>query len=185
MRVAPILFLSFTATRTRSWRWIVPLASLCLALVAMWLFLGGWNSRASGAWDRRLGNLSYGVFLGHFLGTVAMYWIAEYVYTRTGLFGVFEIPDVTEQRLRVSAFVFALIFGCLIYVLFERREIANATPETTSQRARRCHNCGAGARNSDTRFVVLVRTTGEDSNRYRRGASSACSGGPVFPSYAT
>jgi peptidoglycan/LPS O-acetylase OafA/YrhL len=189
---APFLFLSFTATRTRSWRWIVPLASLCLALaghhsnwlrsalaavwvfwlgmqvyfltrmrqraqspatrhaalvpgvlvvligcgitrtsddlaafvvpllVALWLFLGGWNSRASGAWDRRLGNLSYGVFLGHFLGTVAMYWIAEYVYTRTGLFGVFGIPDVTEQRLRVSAFVFALIFGCLIYLLFER-----------------------------------------------------------------
>jgi peptidoglycan/LPS O-acetylase OafA/YrhL len=189
---APLLFLSFTAARTRSWRWIVPLASLCLAftgygsnwlrsafaalwvfwlgmqayfltrtrqraqssatrhaalvpgvlvvligcgiigtsdrfaaflvplLVALWLVLGGWDSRANAAWDRRLGNLSYGVFLGHFLGTIAMYWIAEYVYARTGLFGVFGIPNVTERRLQVSAFVFALIFGCLIYLLFER-----------------------------------------------------------------
>jgi peptidoglycan/LPS O-acetylase OafA/YrhL len=70
--------------------------------------------------DRLAGNISYGVFLGHFLSTMSMYWIAEAVYTHAGVFGIFGIPDVAEVRLRVSSFLFAIVFGTLIYVAFER-----------------------------------------------------------------
>ena len=70
--------------------------------------------------DRLAGNISYGVFLGHFLSTMSMYWIAEVVYSRTGVFGIFGFPDVAELRLRTSAFVFAIVFGTAIYFAFER-----------------------------------------------------------------
>ena len=89
-------------------------------LTAAWLALGEWDTRQMAGFDRLAGNISYGVFLGHFLSTMAMYWIAEAVYTRTGAFGIFGIPDVTELRLRVSSFAFALVFGTLIYFAFER-----------------------------------------------------------------
>jgi peptidoglycan/LPS O-acetylase OafA/YrhL len=70
--------------------------------------------------DRHAGNISYGVFLGHFLSTMSMYWIAEAVYTHTGVFGIFGIPDVAEVRLRASSFLFAMVFGTLVYLAFER-----------------------------------------------------------------
>ena len=89
-------------------------------LTAAWLALGGWDTRQMAGIDRLAGNISYGVFLGHFLSTMSMYWIAEAVYTQTGAFGLFGIPDVSELRLRVSAFAFAVVFGTLIYLAFER-----------------------------------------------------------------
>jgi len=89
-------------------------------LTAAWLALGGWDTRQMAGVDRLAGNISYGVFLGHFLSTISMYWTAEAVYTHTGAFGLFGIPDVSEVRLRVSAFVFAVVFGTLIYFAFER-----------------------------------------------------------------
>jgi len=67
-----------------------------------------------------LGNLSYGVFLAHFLGTVVMYWIAEYVFAQTGVFGIFGIPDITDLRIHIRAFVFAVLAGMFVYVVFER-----------------------------------------------------------------
>lgn len=190
--LAPFLVLSFLAPRARAWRWIVPCASVCLAIVArhdnwlrsapsalwvfwlgmqtyfvmhtrahpwpvvfrhaalipaaaiaviacgfthtsedgagfivpplmaLWLALGDWHIRPSAGVDRVLGNLSYGVFLAHFLGTVAMYWIAEYVFARTGLFGIFGIPDITDLRIHLSAFVFAILAGAFVYFVFER-----------------------------------------------------------------
>ena len=89
-------------------------------LTAAWLALGGWDTRQMAGVDRLAGNISYGVFLGHFLSTISMYWTAEAVYTHTGAFGLFGIPDVSEVRLRVSAFVFAVVFETLIYFAFER-----------------------------------------------------------------
>lgn len=89
-------------------------------LTAAWLALGAWDKRQMVGLDRLAGNISYGVFLGHFLSTMSMYWIAEAVYARTGVFGVFGIPDVAETRLRVSSFLFAIMFGTLIYFVFER-----------------------------------------------------------------
>ena len=89
-------------------------------LTAAWLALGEWDRRQMVGFDRLAGNLSYGVFLGHFLSTMSMYWIAEAVYARTGAFGIFGIPDVAELRLRVSSFAFAMVFGTLIYFAFER-----------------------------------------------------------------
>ena len=89
-------------------------------LTAAWLALGEWDTRQMVGWDRLAGKISYGIFLGHFLSTMSMYWIAEAVYTHTGVFGVFGIPDVAEVRLRVSSFLFAIVFGTLIYVAFER-----------------------------------------------------------------
>jgi len=59
-------------------------------------------------------NISYGIFLEHFLSTMSMYWIAEAVYTRTGVFGIFGVPDVAEVRLRVFSFLFAIVFGAVI-----------------------------------------------------------------------
>jgi peptidoglycan/LPS O-acetylase OafA/YrhL len=46
-----------------------------------------------------------------------MYWIAEYVFARTRLFG---IPDITDLRIHVSAFVFAILAGVFVYFVFER-----------------------------------------------------------------
>ena len=51
---------------------------------------------------------------------MSMYWIAEAVYKHTGVFGIFGIPDVVQVRLRVSSFLFAIVFGTLIYAAFER-----------------------------------------------------------------
>jgi peptidoglycan/LPS O-acetylase OafA/YrhL len=89
-------------------------------LTAAWLALGEWDARQMVGFDRLAGNISYGIFPGHFLSTMSMYWIAEAVYTHTGVFGIFGIPDVAEVRLRVSSFLFAMVFGTLIYVAFER-----------------------------------------------------------------
>jgi len=89
-------------------------------LTAAWLALGEWETRQMVGFDRLAGNISYGIFLGHFLSTMSMYWIAEAVYTHTGVFGIFGIPDVAEVRLRVWSFLFAVVFGTVIYVMFER-----------------------------------------------------------------
>ena len=189
--IVPLLFLSFTSRRLRTWCAAIPLASVCLAflardtnwlrsapaalwvfwlgmqtyffvrerehsspmlrriaivpaalvgltgcglmhvperaamflvpvLTAAWLALGEWDTRQMVGFDRLAGNISYGVFLGHFLSTMSMYWIAEVVYSRTGVFGIFGIPDVAELRLRTSSFVFAIVFGTAIYFAFER-----------------------------------------------------------------
>jgi peptidoglycan/LPS O-acetylase OafA/YrhL len=190
--VAPFLVLSFLTPRARIWRWLIPCASVYLAIVALhenwlrsafsavwvfwlgmqtyfgmrarpaassalvrhvalipataiaviacgfthtsedaagfiiapltalWLALGEWHVRPSAGLDRMLGNLSYGVFLAHFLGTLVMYWIAEYVFARTGVFGIFGIPDITDLRIHIWGFVFAVLAGVFVYVLFER-----------------------------------------------------------------
>jgi peptidoglycan/LPS O-acetylase OafA/YrhL len=189
--IAPLLFLSFTSSRMRTWNVAIPLLSVYLAflaretnwlrsapsalwvfwlgmqtyflvrdrehtspvrrriavvpavlvaligcglmhvperaamfvvpiLTAAWLALGEWDTRQMVGFDRQAGNISYGIFLAHFLSTMSMYWIAEAVYAHTGVFGIFGIPDVAEVRLRVSSFLFAIVFGTLIYVAFER-----------------------------------------------------------------
>ncbi len=89
-------------------------------LMVAFLVLGGWDRRQSLGLERFVGNLAYGVFLGHFLSTITMYWIAESVFARTGRFGIFGIPDVTEWRLRVSSFAFAIVAGALVHLAFER-----------------------------------------------------------------
>jgi peptidoglycan/LPS O-acetylase OafA/YrhL len=104
----------YTAVPAAAVPFLVPL------LVAAWLGVGQWHSWAGLVADRFLGNLSYGVFLGHFLSTITMYWIAEAVYLRTGAFGIFGIPGVTERKLQVSSFCFALLFGLIIYFCCER-----------------------------------------------------------------
>jgi peptidoglycan/LPS O-acetylase OafA/YrhL len=90
------------------------------ALVAVWLVLGQWITRTSPAWDRTIGNYAYGVFLGHFLSTLIMFWLAEAVYRATGVFGIFGAPDEQELRLRLFSFGFALAGGIAIYYAFER-----------------------------------------------------------------
>ena len=117
--VAPVLLViamgaGFTSVPEGVIAFVVPV------LVGIWLVLGQWHARRSLWVDGFFGNLSYGVFLGHYLSTITMFWIAEAVYRTTGRFGVFGVPDVTEQRLRVSAFCFALLFGVLIHYSCER-----------------------------------------------------------------
>ncbi len=86
--------------------------------VVAWLVLGGWVWRSSGRVDRILGDTAYGVFAGHFLSVMAMLWVAEVVYVKTGVFGVFGTPD--QERLHVSAFIVAMIAGVLLYWSVER-----------------------------------------------------------------
>jgi peptidoglycan/LPS O-acetylase OafA/YrhL len=87
-------------------------------IVVVWLLLGRWASRPSGRIDRILGDTAYGVFVGHFLSVMAMLWIAEEVYERTGIFGVFGTPD--RELLHVSAYVASMLGGVLIYWSVER-----------------------------------------------------------------
>lgn len=95
-------------------------AMLVPLLTGAWLVLGQPDRLPASRWDRRLGNLAYGVFLGHFLSTIAMYWVAEAVYAAGGPFGVFGVPDVTEWRLRASSFACAVLVGAGVYLVVER-----------------------------------------------------------------
>jgi peptidoglycan/LPS O-acetylase OafA/YrhL len=90
------------------------------ALVAVWLMLGQWTGRTSDGWDRTAGNYAYGVFLGHFLTTLLMFWTAEIVYGVTGRFGMFGVPDERDLTLRLSSYAFALAGGIAIYYACER-----------------------------------------------------------------
>lgn len=89
-------------------------------LTVVWLTLGRWHRTRASQVDTWAGQMAYGVFLSHFLSTIAMYWIAEITYDRTGIFGIFGIPDISESRLRYASFAFAIVFGVATYVLFER-----------------------------------------------------------------
>jgi hypothetical protein len=86
--------------------------------VVTWLTLGGWASRGSGPTDRELGNVAYGVFVGHFLSVMVMLWVAELVHRTTDVFGIFGTSD--QELLHVSAYVAWLLGGVLIYRLIER-----------------------------------------------------------------
>ena len=90
------------------------------ALVVAWLLLGQWSTRRSDGFDRWCGNLAYGVFLGHFLGSMLMYWIAEGVFAATGRFGIFGIPDQSDRLLWTSSYVFAILMGLAVYYGVER-----------------------------------------------------------------
>ena len=87
-------------------------------LVAAWLILGQWSSRRSERIDQQTGNIAYGVFLGHYLSTLMMLWIAEVVYQRTGTFAVFGGP--TDWTFIASIYVFALAGGAVVYLGTER-----------------------------------------------------------------
>lgn len=87
-------------------------------LVVTWLALGQWHARQGDRVDQTLGNLAYGVFLGHFLGTLSMYWIAETVHRGTGVFGIFGGPN--DSRLLVWSYAFALAVGAAIFYAVER-----------------------------------------------------------------
>jgi peptidoglycan/LPS O-acetylase OafA/YrhL len=89
-------------------------------LMLSWLWLTDATGRMPAAWGQEAGNWAYGVFLGHFLSTLTMYWIAEAVFRATGVFGLFGEPDKTEFRLAIFAYLFALLFGIGIYRLVER-----------------------------------------------------------------
>ena len=86
--------------------------------VAAWLIIGRWHARRSSGVDLALGNIAYGVFLAHFLGVMTMMWIAEAIYHRTGVFGVFSTPDHTPWL--VATYSSALIAGTIVYLLVER-----------------------------------------------------------------
>jgi peptidoglycan/LPS O-acetylase OafA/YrhL len=85
-----------------------------------WLLLGRWAARESRGLDRLMGNLAYGVFLGHFLGEMLMYWIAEWTLAATGRAGIFGIPDQSDTMLWTFSYVFALAVGVGIYFGIER-----------------------------------------------------------------
>jgi peptidoglycan/LPS O-acetylase OafA/YrhL len=87
-------------------------------VVVIWLMWGDWSSRASGPIDRELGNVAYGVFIGHFLSAMLMLWVAELVHRATGIFGIFGTADQELQHL--SGYVASLLGGVLIYRLVER-----------------------------------------------------------------
>jgi peptidoglycan/LPS O-acetylase OafA/YrhL len=107
------------------------------AFVVAWLLLGQWSTRRSDGFDRWCGNLAYGVFLGHFLGVMLMYWIAEGVFAATGHFGVFGIPDQSDRMLWTFSYVFAILTGIAIYYGVERpieslRRRVRRTPARTA-----------------------------------------------------
>ncbi len=90
-------------------------------LVVCWLVLGQWSSRPGNRVDHAFGNWAYGVFLGHFLSTMLMFWTAEAVFNSTGVFGIFGIPDgPTQPLLYLSAYGFALLGGAIINYAVER-----------------------------------------------------------------
>jgi len=90
-------------------------------LMLVWLWLVDASDPTAPRWGHEAGNWAYGVFLAHFLGTLTMYWIAETVYRKTGMFGLFGEPDSSsELRLVISAFLFALLFGIAVYYVVEK-----------------------------------------------------------------
>ena len=95
---------------------VIPFATPIL--VVIWLAVGQWASRVSGRVDRALGDIAYGVFVGHFLTWMAMLWVAEIVYRTTGVFGIFGTPD--EELMHGSAVVGSVFGGALIYWSVER-----------------------------------------------------------------
>jgi peptidoglycan/LPS O-acetylase OafA/YrhL len=101
---------------------VPPRSALFIAppLAAAWLVLGGWAVRRGGTFDRTLGNLAYGVFIGHFLSALLMLWISEAVYRSTGVFGIFGEPGVTERMWRYSFYVAALLGAAALYYGLER-----------------------------------------------------------------
>jgi peptidoglycan/LPS O-acetylase OafA/YrhL len=92
-------------------------------LAAVWLMLGGWAVRRSKTLDRTLGNLAYGVFIGHFLAALLFLWSAEIVYRTTGTFGIFGEHGLTtfnERLWRGNFLVASLVLGAAIYYGLER-----------------------------------------------------------------
>jgi peptidoglycan/LPS O-acetylase OafA/YrhL len=91
-------------------------------LAVTWLILGGWARRRGGALDRTLGNLAYGVFVGHFLMALLQLWTAEAVYHATGvfIFGEHGLTPLNERLWRGSFYVAALLGGAVIYYGLER-----------------------------------------------------------------
>ena len=94
-------------------RWIA-------GLPVTWLVLGGWAVRRGGTFDRTLGNLAYGVFIGHLLSALLLLWTSDAVWRATGIFGIFGEHGVTEALWRRSFYAAALIGGALIYYGLER-----------------------------------------------------------------
>jgi peptidoglycan/LPS O-acetylase OafA/YrhL len=91
-------------------------------LAAAWLALGGWAVRRGAPLDRTLGNLAYGVFIGHFLSALLLMWANESLYHATGrfVFGENDYSTVSEHLFRSSFYVAALLGGAAIYYGVER-----------------------------------------------------------------
>lgn len=92
-------------------------------LVTLWLLTHNWSVRRGGEWDRRIGNLAYGVFIGHFLFALIKAWLAEGTYHLTGGFGLFGVPGLTttyERLWRYSFYVGSIIGAAVLYVVVER-----------------------------------------------------------------
>ena len=88
-------------------------------LMALWLWGGQWATRRSGRVDQALGNIAYGVFVGHFLSALVMLGLNEAIYLNTGVFP-FGIPGQSERVWRVMFYVFSLLGGTAIYLGLER-----------------------------------------------------------------
>jgi peptidoglycan/LPS O-acetylase OafA/YrhL len=91
-------------------------------LAIAWLVLGGWAVRRGGRFDRTLGNLAYGVFVGHFLSALLLLWVAEAVYRTTGVFpfGEHALTTLSERVWRGGFYGAALILAVVIYYGLER-----------------------------------------------------------------
>ncbi|MGE3274391.1 MAG: acyltransferase family protein [Vicinamibacterales bacterium] len=122
LRWTAIIPIGLMLTMAIGWLDVAPTTVLIVSpvLVACWLLLSQFADRRTPAWDRLIGNYAYGVFLGHYVSTMLMFWAAETIYGLTGIFGIFGQPDVSELRLRVFAYAWALAFGMVIYYAFER-----------------------------------------------------------------
>jgi peptidoglycan/LPS O-acetylase OafA/YrhL len=91
-------------------------------LAVAWLALGGWAARRGGPLDRSLGNLAYGVFIGHFLSALLLLWANEALYHATGafVFGEHGASTLSERVYRYSFYVAALVGAAAIYYGVER-----------------------------------------------------------------
>ena len=91
-------------------------------LAVTWLALGGWAVRRGGSLDRRLGNLAYGVFIGHFLSALLLMWSNEGLYQATGQFVLGEngYSTFSERVFRYGFYVAALLGSVALYYGIER-----------------------------------------------------------------
>jgi hypothetical protein len=91
-------------------------------LAAAWLAFGGWAVRRGDSLDRTLGNLAYGVFIGHFLSALLLMWANESLYRATGhfLLGENGYTTLTERVFRYSFYVASLLGSAVVYYGLER-----------------------------------------------------------------